>query len=287
MAVAARWRHAGPLFPLEMLGFAAGHNDLWADANRNISAWPERPDFAFVLEHYNSAGLPGAFWPELLKQNPDAKVVLTVREPASLHRSINGAWCRLIGGGSLVDRIAKITLMRPYGVRNYGMHEAMAQATARLVGMPGLTWWRACNDEAYAIEAFKAWNAKVRREARLQTARVRDGQARLQRARGFPWGARPRRAVPADQLIERVWFHHRPVSHHRRAYHCGAGRACVVRPATWRSAATSRARRGSCRACKGARGDGRDHDCRCTKTTDHDIPPPAQDWRTSFLSNSL
>ena len=157
---------ARPVSPLEMLGFAAGHNDLWADANRNISAGGE-PDFAFVLEHYNSAvDFPSAaFWPELLKQNPDAKVVLTVRDPASLHRSINGAWCRLIGGGSLVDRIvAKITFMRPYGVRNYGMHEAMAQATARLVGVPGFTWWRACDDEAYATEAFEAWDAKVRRE---------------------------------------------------------------------------------------------------------------------------
>ena len=30
--------------------------------------------------------------------------------------------------------------------------------------MPGFTWWRACDDEAYATEAFEAWDAKVRRE---------------------------------------------------------------------------------------------------------------------------
>ena len=42
------------------------------------------------------------------------------------------------------------------------MHVAMGEATERLLGMPGFTWQRACADEAYALKAFKAWDAKVR-----------------------------------------------------------------------------------------------------------------------------
>ena len=150
--------------PFEMLGFTAGHNDRWADVNQNITLGLD-PDFSFITEVYNSAvDFPSAaFWPELLKAYPKAKVVLTVRDPKSLHRSINGAWCRLIGGGSLLDRIvAQITFLRPYGMRNYRMHAAMGQGTARLVGKPDFTWQRACDDEEFAIASFKAWDAKVR-----------------------------------------------------------------------------------------------------------------------------
>lgn len=153
-----------PVSPLEMLGFAKGHNDLWAELNRNITLGV-KPDFSFIAKDYNSAvDFPSAaFWPELLEAYPNAKVVLTVRDPVSLHRSINAAWCRLIGGGSALDRIvAQISFARPFGMRNHRMHEAMAEGTARLVGKPGFTWQRACDDETYAIDAFKAWDAKVR-----------------------------------------------------------------------------------------------------------------------------
>lgn len=100
---------ARPISPLEMLGLSAGHNDRWAEVNANVSAGLA-PDFGFVLEHYHSAvDFPSAaFWPELLRAYPKAKVVLTVREPHALHRSINGAWCRLIGGGSLLDRVRSV-----------------------------------------------------------------------------------------------------------------------------------------------------------------------------------
>ena len=153
-----------PVSPLEMLGLAPGHNDLWAEANANISKGVA-PDFSAIMDGYGSTvDFPSAaFWPELLKAYPEAKVVYTFREPHALHRSISGAWCRLIGSGSLLDRlVAKISFMRPYGMRNLRMHEAMAEGTARLLGIPGFTWVRACEDEVYAVAAFKAWDAKVR-----------------------------------------------------------------------------------------------------------------------------
>ena len=54
--------------PLEMLGFEGGHNELWAEVNRNITAGVE-PDFSFLTEEFNAAvDFPSAaFWPELLK----------------------------------------------------------------------------------------------------------------------------------------------------------------------------------------------------------------------------
>lgn len=155
---------ARPVSPLEMLGLAPGHNDLWAEANRNISAGVP-PDFSAIMEHYASAvDFPSAaFWPELLEAYPDAKVVLTVREPHSLHRSISGSWCRLIGSGSRLDRlVAQLTFLRPYGKRNKRMHEAMAEGTARILEMPGFSWVKACDDETYAVAAFKEWDARVK-----------------------------------------------------------------------------------------------------------------------------
>ena len=148
---------ARPVSPLEMTGLFPGHNDIWAAVDANVTRG-DAPDFSFLEEHYKSAvDFPSAaFWPELLRAFPKAKVVLTVRDPKSLHRSINGAWCRLIGGGSLLDRVvAAISYFRPYGRRNKMMHAAMAAGTARITGIPGFSWQKACDDEAYAIEAFE------------------------------------------------------------------------------------------------------------------------------------
>ena len=149
---------------LETLGIVEGHNDKWAQVDSNISLGL-LPDFSFFADDYNSAvDFPSAaFWPDLLSAFPDAKVVLTVRDHRALHRSINSAWCRLIGGGSTLDKlVARISFLRPYGRRNLRMHEANNRATARLLDLPGFTWQRACADEAYALAAFKAWDAKVR-----------------------------------------------------------------------------------------------------------------------------
>ena len=150
--------------PLEMLGFEGGHNELWADVNRNISAGVE-PDFSFLTEEFDAAvDFPSAaFWPELLKANPKAKVVLTVRDPHKLHNSITNAWCHIIGAGTLLDQaVTEITFNRPWGRWNRAMQIEWGKATGRLVGVPGFTWVQACNDEAYAVAAFKAWDAKVK-----------------------------------------------------------------------------------------------------------------------------
>jgi hypothetical protein len=103
--------------PIEMLGLGEGHNELWAAAERNITQGLP-PDWSFLGDYNSAVDAPAsAFWPELLKANPKAKVVLTFREPASWHRSINSAWCRILGAGGTLDRVvSKITFLRPYGI---------------------------------------------------------------------------------------------------------------------------------------------------------------------------
>ena len=87
-----------------MLGLADGHNDPWLSIEANILRG-QPLDWSFLLEHYSSTlDLPSAaFYKQLLKANPHAKGILTVRDPAAIHRSAQGTWCRLIGVGSVID----------------------------------------------------------------------------------------------------------------------------------------------------------------------------------------
>lgn len=155
-----------PVSPLEMLGLADGHNERWAEADHNISRGMQ-PNWAFLEQGFNSAvdAPASSFWPELLEANPSAKVVLTVRDPRAWHRSINGAFCRLVGGGSVLDRlVAAITSLRPYGRRNKRMHEAHESGTRRTLGAgwSDYSTLKVCGDQAYALAFFEAWALKVR-----------------------------------------------------------------------------------------------------------------------------
>ena len=198
--------------PLEMLGFEGGHNELWAEVNRNITAGVE-PDFSFLTEEFNAAvDFPSAaFWPELLKAYPKAKVVLTVRDPHKLYKSISNAWCHIIGAGTLLDQaVTEITFNRPWGRWNRAMQIEWAKATGRLVGVPGFTWVQACNDEAYAVEGLQGVGREGEGDrARRSAPHLRDGQARLHGAGGLPRSEGADDAVPAHELHRRV--HLRPL----------------------------------------------------------------------------
>jgi len=154
-----------PVSPLEMLGLVDGHCDMWtrveADASSGIS-----PDFDFVAEHYNaSIDLPSAaYFEELYKANPKAKVILTVRDAAAVYRSSRDSWCRLIGVGSPIDwLVSTIYSLRPYGRRFFRMHAAMGQATGRALGKDDFSYPRVCSDPAYGTAFFDEWNAMVKR----------------------------------------------------------------------------------------------------------------------------
>ena len=154
-----------PVYPLEMLGLAEGHCDLWskveADASKGVP-----PDFRFLVEHYNaSIDYPSAaYFAELLKAYPKAKVILTVRDAAAVYRSSRDSWCRLIGVGTPIDwLVGTIYSLRPYGRRFFRMHAAMGQATGRALGRDDFSWPKVCSDAAYGTAFFDEWNAMVRR----------------------------------------------------------------------------------------------------------------------------
>ena len=154
-----------PASPLEILGLIPGHNERWVEVEKNVSLGI-RPEWGFLEEHYKSAvdAPASSFWPELLEANPDAKVILTVRDPEAWHRSIKSSFCRVVGGGSLVDRfVTAITFLRPYGQRNKRMHEEAKDAgIRRTLGMPEYTTPKICDDQQYALKVFERWNAKVK-----------------------------------------------------------------------------------------------------------------------------
>ena len=154
-----------PVNPLEMLGLVDGHCDLWTRVEADTASGIA-PNFDFVAEHYNaSIDLPSAaYFKELFKAYPKAKVILTVRDAGAVYRSSRDSWCRLIGVGSPIDwLVSTIYSLRPYGRRFFRMHAAMGQATGRALGRDDFSWPKVCSDAAYGTAFFDEWNAMVRR----------------------------------------------------------------------------------------------------------------------------
>ena len=155
-----------PVSPLEMLGLAEGHCDKWTSIEANVSSGAPL-DFEFMAEHYNSTcDYPSAaYFAELLRAYPDAKVILTVRDATRLYRSSRDSWCRLIGIGSPIDwLVSTIYSVRPYGRRFFRMHDAMGRATGRALGRDDFSFRRVCSDPAYGTAFFDEWSAMVRRK---------------------------------------------------------------------------------------------------------------------------
>jgi len=163
--------------PLEMLGLISGHNDHWARVDQDIGSGME-PDFGFLHSNteYNftaAIDAPAAmFFDQLLKQNPNAKVILTTRDPDAWHKSINQAFCRLIGSGTLLDKIVSVlTFIRPFGVRWKRMLLAHESNTRRLLtgaantkqfNIKTYSTPAICDNKQYALEFFQIWNDRVR-----------------------------------------------------------------------------------------------------------------------------
>ena len=157
-----------PVSPLEMLGLVDGHCDHWAAVEANTSL--DRPvDWGFLVDDYKATlDLPAAaYFRELLLAYPQAKVILTVRDKAAVHRSSAATWCRLIGVGSRADwldwLVSVAYSLGPYGRRFFRMHDAMGRATGRALGKTDFSFRRVCEDTAYGMEFFDEWNAMVRR----------------------------------------------------------------------------------------------------------------------------
>lgn len=121
-------------FALEKLGFGPCHHmvEVFADARRQVPLWIEaaggNPDWDAIFDGFRaSSDYPSAsFWRELADYYPEAKVVLTTRDPDSWFESVsatifspgmqdslkgspvevmmNGAVFGPFGGGDITDR---------------------------------------------------------------------------------------------------------------------------------------------------------------------------------------
>jgi len=154
-----------PVNPLEMLGLSAGHADSWIAVEDQVDAQQEVVDFDFLTQHYQSTlDYPSAaYFAELLQAHPDAKVILTVRDPNQVQASSRDTWCKLIGATeSPLDRVVSwLYSLRPYGRRFFKMHDAMGKGTARALGEDDFQWKRVCLEEDYGTELFQKWNDHV------------------------------------------------------------------------------------------------------------------------------
>jgi hypothetical protein len=100
---------------LEMLGLGPCYHmrDLMADMERNVPLWRRALDdgapWDQIFEGYQSTtDWPGAFhWRELIEVYPDAKVLLSVRDPDSWARSMGDTINQIYFGDSLMRHLAK------------------------------------------------------------------------------------------------------------------------------------------------------------------------------------
>ena len=116
-------------FALEHLGFGPCYHmvEVLAGARRNVPLWQAaadgQPDWDAIFEGYRSAADHPAcnYWRELAEYYPDAKVVLTMRDPDSWFDSVSatiyspGMLASL--AGSPLEKMFQCTFLHPYGDR--------------------------------------------------------------------------------------------------------------------------------------------------------------------------
>jgi hypothetical protein len=189
---------------LEQLGFGPCYHmvEVFAHAPESFRLWEavvrDEPNWEAVFEGYAATvDYPGCtFWRELVSHYPDAKVILTIRDPASWFASVSktifGTFSRDAIAGSPAAPFFESTVFSDFD------HERMG-------------------DEAYMTGFFDRWNAAVIAEVpaeKLLTFQAKDGWAPLCKFLGVPvpnmpyprvnsredWGNRssisPQRAAP-------------------------------------------------------------------------------------------
>ncbi|WP_271077429.1 sulfotransferase family protein [Aurantiacibacter sp. MUD61] len=116
-------------FALEHLGFGPCYHmaEVFRHASRNIALWQDvadgNPDWDSIFEGFHSTtDFPASsYWRELAEYYPDAKVLLTVRDPESWFDSVSETIMseRMLGSleGSPLMRMFKGTYLKPYGDR--------------------------------------------------------------------------------------------------------------------------------------------------------------------------
>jgi hypothetical protein len=149
---------------LERLGFGpCFHMRNVLDHRDRLPLWEaaadgQPVDWDAVFAGYQaSVDWPGAaFWRELIAYYPDAKIVLTVRDPERWYDSVRETIYQLFGGGAESD-LAQEALARIPGI-------AKMHAFNRKLVWDGPFLQGRFDDRAFAIKAFEEHAAAVRRE---------------------------------------------------------------------------------------------------------------------------
>jgi hypothetical protein len=114
-------------FALEHIGFGPCYHmsEVFRGARRNIPLWQDvgdgTPDWDVIFEGFRSTSdFPASsYWRELSEHFPDAKVVLTVRDPDSWFESVSETIMspRMLGSlaGSPLERMFQSTYLKPFG----------------------------------------------------------------------------------------------------------------------------------------------------------------------------
>jgi sulfotransferase family protein len=167
-------------FALEHIGFGPCYHmiEFMAHVPRDLPRWLDvidgRPDWDAVFAGYASTvDYPGCtYWRELLAKWPDAKVILTIRDPDSWFESANetvlSARMRNMLGQSPITRFMEATVNTNFGDR--------------------------IEDRAFMIDHFRQWNASVIAEVpadKLLVFQAKDGWGPLCEFLGVPVPAEP------------------------------------------------------------------------------------------------
>jgi Sulfotransferase domain len=157
----------GPCYHVSEVFDNPEHVDRWEAAREGRADWEE------LFRGYRaSVDWPGAaFYEELMERYPNAKVILTVRDPEM--------WCESVRGTIYnIQYVASSPIFSLPAVFVPGMRH-----TRRIARMASGLAWRDMfdgrfEDRGYTIEVFERWNEEVKRRVpaeRLLVYEVKEG----------------------------------------------------------------------------------------------------------------
>ena len=173
----------GPCYHMTEVFAHPEHADLW------VSAWRKEPvDWDKVLEGYEATmDWPACtFYEELMERNPEAKVLLSVRDPERWYESTRTTIYEL---SMLLDSSAIARLI--FGLSSFLVFGGFAGSRSSLVN--DMIWQGTFDgrfeDKAYAIEVYERHNDEVKRRVpseRLLVYEVKEGWGPLCEFLGVP-----------------------------------------------------------------------------------------------------
>jgi hypothetical protein len=160
----------GPCYHMTEVFAHPGHADFW------LSAWRKEPvDWEGVLGGYEATvDWPACtFYEELMERNPDAKVILSVRDPERWYESVRNT----------IYELSVIIPRHPIYRIGYKLVSIFVFRGSGNLDLAGEIIWQGTfdgrfEDKDYAIEVFERHNAEVQRrvpEDRLLVFDVKSG----------------------------------------------------------------------------------------------------------------